>query len=311
MRQTVLEKTMELKQMRYFLALAQERNFSRAAERLFMAQPPLTRQIRNLELSLGTPLFVRTAKGVDLTDAGQSLLEEVPGILALAERVEKRTRMNRTGQSGRLEVGGFGSSMLRMVPRALARFHKSRPDVEINLHQMDKGEQIKALRERRIGVGFACLVPRESDLKVETLLRERILVAVYEGHALCARTEITVHDLDNEPMILYPNSEQGGLVQSVTAAFRRGGAGLNVAQTVDDSVTAIALVASGYGLCITTASAGNLRLPGVVFRPFRSLHLRDLDLSCVYRRGDESPLLSEFLAVVRQCVSNDTEALAA
>lgn len=290
---------MELKQMRYFMALAQERNFSRAAERLNMAQPPLTRQIRSLEEKLGTPLFVRTAKGVDLTDAGESLLQEVPNILALAERVAERTRLNGQGLVGRLEVGSFGSGMLKMVPRVLADFHEQRPDVEISLFQMDKSEQIKALRERRIGVGFACLVPRESDLKIETMLREQIIVAMHEDHPLCAKAEITVRELDNEPMVLYPNSELAGLAQSVITAFRRGRARLRVEQRVEDSVTAIALVSSGYGLCITTDSASNLRLPGVVYRPFRSPHLQDLELSCFYRRGDPSPVLKEFLEIVR------------
>lgn len=291
---------MELKQMRYFLALAQERNFSRAAERLHMAQPPLTRQIRQLEEALGTPLFVRTAKGVDLTEAGQSLLEEVPNVLALAARAEERTRLNGQGMLGRLDVGSFGSGMLKMVPSVLAEFHSLRPDVEISLHHLNKGDQIKALRERRIGVGFACLIPRESDLKIETMLREQIIIALHEDHPLCAKAEITVRDLDNQPMILYPNSELSGLAHSVIAAFRRGRVRLRIEQMVDDSVTSIALVSSGYGLCITTDSASNLRMPGVAYRPFRSPHLRDLELSCFYRRGDPSAVLEEFLNVVRR-----------
>lgn len=286
--------------MRYFLAVAEERNFSRAAERLHMAQPPLTRQIHNLEESFGTPLFVRTAKGVDLTDAGKSLFEEVPNILALAERAEKRTRLNGQGRLGRLDVGSFGSGMLKMVPRVLAVFHERRPDVEISLQHLDKSEQIKALRDRRIGVGFACLVPREPDLSIETMLRERIIVAMHESHSLCVKAEITVRDLDNEPMILYPNIELAGLAHSVIADFRRGAVRLRVEQKVEDSVTAIALVSSGYGLCITTDSAGSLRLPGVVYRPFRSPHLRDLELSCFYRRGDDSPVLKEFLGIARE-----------
>lgn len=291
---------MEFKQMRYFLAVAEERNFSRAAERLSIAQPPLTRQIHKLEQMFGTPLFVRTSKGVELTEAGHSLYQEVPNILALAERAEQRTRLNAQGRMGSLNVASFGSGMLKMVPRVLATFHEQRPAVEITLHQMDKAEQIKALRERRIDVGFACLIPRESDLKIETMLREPIIVAMHESHRLCAKAEITVRDLDDEPMILYPNIELAGLAHSVAAAFRRGGARLRVEQKVGDSVTAIALVSSGYGLCITTDSTGNLRLPGVVYRPFRSPHLRDLELSCFYRRGNGSPVLKDFLEIVRK-----------
>ena len=289
--------------MRYFLALAQERNFGRAAQRLHMAQPPLTRQIRGLEEELGTTLFLRTAKGVELTEAGEALLAEVPNILALTERTEERTRLTGQGLLGRFEVGTFGSGILNVVPRVLANFHKLRPDVGIGLHNMAKGEQIQALRERRITVGFARLVPSEADLEVETVLREPIIVALYEGHALCDKAEITVRDLDNESMILYPNFAMSGLAQSVIEAFRRGGARLKVEQEVEDALTAIALVSSGFGVCITTESAGSLRLPGVVYRPFRSPHLRDIELSCFYRRDEASPVLKEFLGVVRQYAS--------
>jgi len=291
---------MELRQMRYFLALAQERNFGRAAERLHMAQPPLTRQIRGLEEELGTALFIRTSKGVELTEAGQALLEEVPNVLSLAQRAEERTLLAGQGRVGRLEVGIFGSGILNVIPRVMANFHRLRPEVQIGLHNMTKSEQIVALRERRIHVGFARLVPSEPDLVVETVLREPMLVALYEGHSLCNKTEVTVRDLDGEPMIVYPNFALSGLAHSVLEAFRRGGARLRVEQEVEDAVTAMALVSSGFGLCITTESAASLRLPGVVYRPFRSAHLRDIEMSCFFRRNDESPLLDAFLGVVRQ-----------
>src|SRR5580765_1297553 len=151
------ETSMELKQMRYFLALAQERNFGRAAERLHMAQPPLTRQIQAIEEELGSPLFVRISKGVELTEAGKALLAEVPSILALADRSTERTRRAGKGLVGRLEVGTFGSSILDVVPRVLLNFHKLRPEVAIGLHSMDRGQQIRALREREISIGFARL----------------------------------------------------------------------------------------------------------------------------------------------------------
>ncbi|MDE1947496.1 MAG: LysR family transcriptional regulator, partial [Burkholderiales bacterium] len=145
---------MDLRQMRYFLALAEERHFGRAAERLHMAQPPLTRQIRALEDELGTPLFVRTPRGVDLTEAGAALLDEVPHVLALAQRARERTQRAGLGLVGRLDVGTFGSGVLDVIPRLLARFHAERPEVRIVLHNQTKAEQIDALRERRIAIGF-------------------------------------------------------------------------------------------------------------------------------------------------------------
>lgn len=295
---------MELKQMRYFLALAQERNFGRAAERLHMAQPPLTRQIQAIEEELGAPLFVRISKGVELTDAGKALLAEVPNILALAERSAERTRLAGKGLVGRLDVAAFGSSILDVVPRVLLNFHKARPQVGIGLHSMARGQQIEALREREISVGFARFVPKEPDLVVETVQREALLVALYEGHPLCKKAAVTVRDLDNEPLILYPSFPAPSLAQRVVEAFRRGRVRMKVEQQVEDVVTAVALVASGYGVCITTESGGSLRLPGVVYRPLRSTHLHDVELSCFYRKDDNSPVLKEFLVVLRKYVAS-------
>jgi DNA-binding transcriptional LysR family regulator len=291
---------LDLKQMRYFLALAQERNFGRAAHRLHMAQPPLTRQIRALEEELGAVLFIRSSKGVELTEAGQALLEEVPNILSLAQRAEEKTQQAGKGLIGRLDVGIFGSGVLNVIPLLLARFHAARPQIQIGLHNMNKIEQIQALRERRITIGFNRLVPSEPDLCVETVLRERMLVALYEGHPLCAKAELTLQDMDSEPMILYPNVPLPGLAQMVINAFRREGVRLKIEQEVEDVLTCVALVASGFGLCITTESAANLRLPGVVYRPLNSRHLYDIELSCLYRSDDQSPILHAFLAVARQ-----------
>ena len=290
---------MDLRQMRYFLALAEERNFTRAAERLHMAQPPLTRQIRALEDDLGTPLFLRTAKGVDLTEAGTALLEEVPNLLALAQRARERTQRAGQGLAGRLDVGTFGSGVLDVIPRMLARFHAERPDVRIVLHNQTKAEQIEALRERRIAIGFNRLVPPESDLVVETVLRERMVVALPERHALAVnKKRLPLPDLDDQPMILYPNLPMPGMAQRVAGAFVREGVRLRIEQEVEDVLTATALVSGGFGLCITTESSMNLRLPGVAYRALDCDSLRDIELACLYRKGDASPVLAAFLEVV-------------
>jgi DNA-binding transcriptional LysR family regulator len=270
---------MDLRQMRYFLAVAEERNFNRAAERLHMAQPPLTRQIRALEDDLGTALFVRTAKGVDLTDAGQALLDEVPNLLALAQRARERAQLAGQGHTGRLDVGLFGSGVLDVIPRLLARFHAERPEV-------------------RIAIGFNRMVPPEDDLVVETVLRERLVVALPERHPLAARGRLVLADLDDQPMILYPNLPLPGLAQRVKQAFQREGLRLRIEQEVEDVLTSVALVAGGFGLCVTVESSTSLRLPGVAWRPLDNEVLRDIELACLYRKGDGSPVLAAFLDVV-------------
>lgn len=295
---------MDLRELRYFLAVAEERNFGRAAERLHMAQPPLSRQIKALEDELGTPLFIRTPKGVDLTEAGQTLLDEVPNLLALAQRARERTRRAGQGLTGQLDVGLFGSGVLDVIPRMLARFHAQRPDVKIRLHNLTKAEQLAALRERRLSVGFNRLVPEEDDLVIEPVLREPLVVAMPEGHPLAVRPSIPLAELGGQPLILYPNIPMRGLAQEITEAFRAEGLTMRVEQEVEDVLTAVALVASGFGLVITTQSATSLRLPGVAFRPLSSRHLRSVELSCLYRRGDTSPVLAAFLEVVHDFARN-------
>ena len=284
--------------MRYFQVLAEELNFGRAAARLHMAQPPLTRQIQALENDLGAALFERTPRGVLLTIAGQTLYDEVPNILSLVARARSRTEQAGQGRLGRIDVGIFGASILNVIPRVLSRFRAEHPEVELFLHTMTKAEQIEALRERRITVGFNRLVPKEPDIAVSIVLRGRYLVALPASHRLCANAEITLADMAGEPLILYPNLPMPGLAQQVLAAFARKGLAVRVVQQVEDVLTSIALVSSGFGLCITTASAASLQLPHVEYRPLKSRSLHDIDLSCLYRRDDKSPILRQFLAVV-------------
>jgi DNA-binding transcriptional LysR family regulator len=290
---------MDLKQMRYFLAVAEEQNFGRAAQRLHMAQPPLTRHIHALEEELGAALFVRTPKGAELTEAGRTLLAEVPNILSLTRRAAEQTQLAGQGMLGRLDVGIFTSGVLHAIPQLLATFRSARPGVKIGLHNLSKPAQIEALRERRITIGFNRFVPPEEDIVVETVLEEPFIVALHEDHPLCRKEVLRLRELDSEPMILYPNAPLFGLAQKVTEAFADENVTLVVEQEVEDVVTALGLAASRFGVCITTASAANLKLPGLVFRPLRSARLGHIELNCLYRKGDTAPLLLAFLDVVR------------
>ncbi|RAR48224.1 LysR family transcriptional regulator [Paraburkholderia unamae] len=291
---------MDLKQMRYFLAVAEEQNFGRAAQRLHMAQPPLTRHIKTLEEEMGTALFTRTPKGAELTEAGRTLLAEVPNILALTRRATEQTQLAGQGMLGRLDVGIFTSGVLHAIPQLLATFHAARPGVKIGLHNLSKAAQIEALRERRITVGFNRLVPEEEDIVVETVQEEPFLVALHEDHPLCHKEAVRLRDLEGEPMILYPNAALHGLAQEVAHAFADENVALVVEQEVEDVITALGLAASRFGICITTASAGNLKLPGLVYRPLKSRSLRHIELNCLYRKGDTTPILLAFLDVVRE-----------
>lgn len=290
---------MDLRTMRFFKAVAEEGHFGRAAARLHIAQPPLSRRIRALEEQLGARLFARTPRGAELTEAGRVLLAEVTNILTLAERAKERTRLAAEGHRGRLDVALFGSAILDTIPRVLARFHAARPAVEIHLHSMTKAEQLQALHERRISVGFNRLVPPEPGISVMTVRREALVVAIPEGHALARRSRVRLRDMDNEPLITYPNLPLRGLAHEVQDAFVREGFRFNVAYAVEDVFTALALVAGGLGIAVTAEPATNLRLPGLQFRPLQCAHLSSIELSCLWREDDQSPVLAAFLDVVR------------
>lgn len=290
---------MEFRHLRYFLVLAEELNFSRAAERLHMTQPPLTRQIQQLEDGLGVQLFLRTPRGLTLTEAGLAFHEEAKKLQFLADQAVARTRQASRGELGRIDIGMFGSAIFNVIPTLLANFRRSHPQVTVSLHTMTKTQQIEALRERRLTVGFNRVLPDVPDLAVETVLREGLAVALREDHPLAVRSRIAVEELAERPLLLYPNIARPGFADTVVGLCRDAGFSPLVAMEVEDNVTAIALVSSGLGLCVVPQSATSFTLPGVVYR---TLHAPGafIELNCIYRKDDPAPALQAFLQHVRQ-----------
>jgi DNA-binding transcriptional LysR family regulator len=223
---------------------------------------------------------------------------QADGQLARAERVEVRL-YGSLGATGK----GHGTDTAVMLglegAQPVARWVRARLAMEARDGRGALAE-LAALREKRIDIGFNRFLPQDEDIAVEPVLRESFLVALHESHPLCEQDTICIRDLDDQPMIVYPNLSMHGLAQEVAQAFREEDSKLRIEQGVEDVVTSIALVASGFGLCITTESAANLHLPGVVYRPLNSARLRDIELSCLYRRDNASPVLQAFLEVVRR-----------
>jgi len=289
---------MEIRHLKYFLALAEEQNFTRAAKRLHISQPPLTRQIHQLEEELGTQLFLRTGKGVTLTQAGQSLMVETANILGLLSRSKERAQMAGRGELGKIDIGVFGSAMLNVIPRLLLNFRNLFPEVDIALYNMSRTQQIEALREQRIHIGFNRIIPAEIDITVETVLNERLVVAVYQVHPLASRQEIHARDLVGQPIILYPRAPRSGLHDLVINLIRNEGAEPKIVQEVEDLVSSVALVSAGLGLCVTPESAISLKLPGVVYVPLIASIIPYIELNCMYLKGERAPILNSFLSVV-------------
>lgn len=285
---------MELRTLRYFVTVAEEGNIGRAAHRLHMAQPPLTRQISGLEAELGARLFTRVPRGVILTQAGEILLRDAVSLLDLAAQAAERTRRAGRGEVGVLDVGIYGSAVLDVVPRLLSVFSSTHPDVEIVLHHAPKAEQIEALRQGRILVAFDRNLPTEDDLVLETVAREALLVALPSRHRLARRHGLAMTQLRDERFI----GGVGGDAGATRSLFEAAGFTPRVVQEVGDMMTAAALVASGMGIALMPESMRNLRLPGLVFKELlpRSAFI---EVTCFYRRGNTSPLLQAFLETIR------------
>jgi DNA-binding transcriptional LysR family regulator len=292
---------MDLRHLRYFLAVADEMNISRAAARLFISQPPLTRQIRALEDELGVRLFVRTAKGVELTQAGEMFKVEATNIRMMIEAGIDRTRRVSAGKLGRLDIAIFGSAIYDTVPKLLQKFQSKLPDVSIVLHTMDKNEQIEALRQRRITVGFNRLISPPADIGQELVATERLLVVLPQGHQHSGRKAVPFRALADFPMVLFPNVGRPNFVDHMIGLSRQQGFEPNIAQVVGDAITGIALVARGFGITVIPESAASsFRFAGTVYLPFADAPQAVVDISCLYRASDQSPLLHSFLTVVRE-----------
>lgn len=287
--------------MTYFIAVAEEENIGRAARRLNISQPPLTRQIHQLEDELGVTLFVRTPRGVELTEAGTLLLEQARNIRVLVDQAVERTQRAGQGRLGRLDVAIFGSAILDAVPKLLLAFRNRYPDVRVVLHTMTKAEQIEALRQRRISVGFNRLLAPLEDIEVTPVLTENLLLAIQADHPMAARPGVRLGELAGHPMVLFPTGARPSFIDKVTSLFSEVGVPLAISQEVGDVVTALALVSGGLGFCLVPESATMLQFRNVVYRPLTDMPQNGtVDLSCIYRKDDRSAVLASFLETVEE-----------
>ncbi len=287
----------DLRQLRYFIAVAEERNVHRAAVRLHVSQPPLTRQIKALEGSLGVQLFRRTHWGVELTQAGQTLLSEARSIKAHIDHGLDRTRRVGRGESGRLDVGVFGSGALFLVPQVLRRYSVLYPDVQIVLLNVMLSAQVEALRQRRLLITFDRYLPEDQDIIVEIVVRERQLVALQKDNPLAKRSVVPMQALARERFIVGRDARHANRIAALCQA---NGFDPRIGQEAGDMVTGLALVANGYGVQIVPESIRTVSMPGLVYRPIKAKGDSSIDLQCAYRRDETSLLLAALLGVVRE-----------
>lgn len=290
---------MDLRHLKYFIAVAEEKNIGRAARRLRISQPPLTRQIHQMEEELGVTLFIRTPRGVELTEAGELFFKEAHNIRALMEQTIERTQRVGQGKLGRLDVAIFGSAIMDAIPRLLHAYHARYPDVKVVLHSMTKTEQIEALRQRRISLGFNRMLAPLDDISVVQVATEGLLLAVHADHPLARQPAIRFAELKDHPMVLFPTGASPSFIDKVIGLCSECGFEVQISQEVGDAVAALALVSSGFGVCLVPESATTLQIRNVLYRTLTDTPRNFfVDLSCIHRKDDPSPILATFLELV-------------
>ncbi len=291
---------MELRQLRYFAAVARERNFTRAALRLRIAQPPLSRQIQALEDELGLLLIERGSRPVRLTEAGRLFYEQAVQVL---ERIEEMTRMTvrlRDAASVRLAVGFVASTLYGKLPEVIRRYRAARPGVEVALIELTSFEQIAALKDGRIDVGFGRILFDDPALDRLLLRNEKLIAALPTKHPLLAARAgpPQLADLATSPLVVYPKAPRPSYADQVLALFRDAGLKPPAVHEVRELQTALGLVAAEAGVCLVPASVERLRRDNVAYRPFAQEAIVSPVIMST-RKGDPSSELSLLLRLIR------------
>jgi DNA-binding transcriptional LysR family regulator len=289
---------MELRHLRYFVAVADELNFRRAAARLGISQPPLSQQIRRLEDELGVVLFRRTRRRVELTAAGRALLEESRPLLERFEQLPALVARAATGETGTLTLGFVASSSYAVLPAILHTFRAERPGVEVRLRELSSARQLAALASRSIDVGLLRPPVPDGTIATEPLVAEPFVAALPHDHPLTRKRAIRVRELAAEPFVLFPPALGGGFSELVLQLCAEGAFTPRVEQEADELQTIVNLVAAGVGVSLVPAALTELRRPGVSYRPLLGTRVR-LELLVARRADDDSALTGRFASIAR------------
>jgi DNA-binding transcriptional LysR family regulator len=290
---------MELRHLTYFVAVAEELHFGRAAARVGIAQPPLSQQIRRLEEELGVQLFQRSHRRVSLTGAGRVLLEEARRTLEQARRAVLATQRAGRGEEGRLAIGFISSAPYSVLPEILRKYHQRYPDVQLSLHELATDAQVRSLNEQRLDVGLVRPPGDLDDLEVLPLLREPLVVALPRGHRLSHRRGIALSELAGEGFIVIPRRLGAAYYDQIVEYCGRAGFSPDIAQEAELMQTVVSLVAAGLGVSLVPASLRRLVRAGVVYRP---LHrpVPTVELAAIWSPRAVSATLTRFLEVARE-----------
>lgn len=295
---------MELRHLRYFVAVAEERNFSRAALKLHMAQPPLSQQIRSLEGDLGVQLLRRNSRGVELTAAGKHFLGEAQQILAQADRAKYLARRVAQGQAGCLQVACGPIASLVVLPPVLARFRESHPEVDLQVHDMLTDPALDALLAGSVDVAFGLAPFKREGVQSEIIYRDRLTVAVPKRHALSRLTHVDLRDCAGERFVVIARSTSARAYEMGMELCRRAGFRPEVVHEVNGIQSQLTLISAGFGFGLVPSSV-KVMGSGVTFLRLPET-MPTIDIAVGWKSSDESPIVESFLQMVRKTLRPKT-----
>jgi DNA-binding transcriptional LysR family regulator len=291
----------EIRHLRYFLAVAETLHFGKAAAKLGIAQPPLSQQIRNLERMLGYALFDRTTRGVRLTRVGHFFAERARNTLAKMRDDVEMTRRLGAGKEGVLDVGFSGSAMLTALPKAIESYRRMFPNVELRLRELVTAEQIPALLDGSLSLGFLRDGELTSGLAIEPILRETFVVVLPAAHKLAKKKRaIRPIELKNDPFVFFDRRMGSLAFDRAIACCEDAGFRPNIVQYAPQWTTTLRLIAAGLGVSLAPACVGRLTMPGVVYRKLRSDRWTSVDIGM--KVDQKNPAAEAFLQIVRPVV---------
>ncbi|MDP9037979.1 MAG: LysR substrate-binding domain-containing protein [Acidobacteriota bacterium] len=291
---------MELRHLRYFVAVAEELNFTRASERLHTAQPSLSQQIRDLEDAVGTPLLFRTKRHVALTDAGKVFLAEARVVLAQVERGILMARRAARAEAGQLVIGFVPSAEVKIFPKVLPVLRARYPDVQVVLHSMSTPEQRAALLDNSINIGFFRANHREPRLEERIVLKEPLVAVLPVGHPLEKLPIVPFALFQEYPFVGISAEEAPELAAAVAQLSEANGVELEVVQSGENVLMILSLVAMGLGIAILPDYVESLLIKNVICRPIEGNPMFDLVMG--FRRDDHSAVLESFCALVGEVI---------
>ena len=293
-----MSQEIEIRHLRYFLAVAESLHFSKAAERLGIAQPPLSQQIRRLEQMIGHRLFDRTTRGVKLTLAGQLLADRARSTLEkIDDDLEQVRRLGR-GEEGTLTVGFSGSVMFTGLPAAIENYRRRYPKVELRLRELATQAQIPALLDGTLDLAFMRDGDATDGIQIVTVLREPYVAVLPGRHALARKRALHVADLRREPFVLFARRLGPLAFDRTLACCERSGFRPNIVQEAPQWPTLVSLVAAGLGISLAPACVANVQIPGAVYRDVHSPARTTIDLGV--KLGADRVLSRNFAQIARE-----------